>query len=117
VRDAVPPSLASPPTPSPPLVAGVLASFIESFPIVGQLAQQSETEVFEGYLRQRWRDAPRALGPEPRGPHAVALCRLIVQAQHEAAQKGVFEAFWRLQEADRAVRDSRERAEREPRER
>jgi len=82
---------------------GVLASFIESFPIVGQLAQQTETEVFEGYLRQRWRDAPRALGPEPRGPHAVALCRLIVQAQHEAAQKGVFEAFWRLQESDRAV--------------
>ena len=61
----------------------VFHSFIASFSVVGQLAHQSETAVFEEYLACRWEELRREiaqLGPPPKGPHAIALMRLVVQA-------------------------------------
>eukprot|EP00967_Tisochrysis_lutea_P121729 scaffold200806_cov31-Tisochrysis_lutea.AAC.1 len=81
----------------------VLASFIGSFHIVEQLATCNETEVLESYLRQRWAELPDDWGGVPDGLDSVPLMRLTVQAQHEAAQRGVFGAYWRLDERDVAV--------------
>jgi len=84
----------------------VLASFINSFQVVERLADSSETDVLESYLRQRWRERAPPLGAEPSGPHAVALMRLVLQAQNERAQEGAYEAFWRMRASDRAVLES-----------
>lgn len=79
------------------------ASFIDSFSVVEMLASHTETEVLERYLRQRWRDLPHPLGEEPRGPDAIPLMRLVVQAQKEAAQVGIYRAYGRMAETDAAV--------------
>jgi hypothetical protein len=57
----------------------VLESFLWSIPFLRGLATQSETQVMEDYLKQRWE---RDVGlPLPDGPEAVCLLRLTVMAQ------------------------------------
>ena len=81
----------------------VLESFIHSFPVINQLADRTETEVFETYLSQRWRDLHTHLGDVPTGDDAIALMRLVVQAQNLAEQVAVVEAYRQLGEADRST--------------
>ena len=71
----------------------VLESFIESFPVIHRLANSTETEVFEQYLLQRWEELPEDLGPFPKGDDAIALARLVVQAQNAREQQSVAAAF------------------------
>ena len=74
----------------------VLESFITSFPVIHRLAHQTETEVFEEYLMQRWEDLRDCLGELPSGKdrhQAIALTRLVVQAQNIREQQAVASAF------------------------
>ena len=77
----------------------VLASFIRSFSIVQRLAHTTESELAGQFLSQWWPSA--ALGPAPRGPDAVALMRLVVQAQNPAEQRAVYDAFGSLERSSR----------------
>jgi len=80
----------------------VLASFISSFAIVNQLANETETAVFERYLEQRWNEIGE-FGEPPTGPSAIAHMRLVVQAQERPLQESVHAAFKRLPAEDRQV--------------
>merc|ERR1719326_641786 len=53
----------------------VLNSFLRSFEFVQQIAKQTETEVFEEYLRMRWEEHSPSLGPLPTGDDAIAQMR------------------------------------------
>jgi len=78
----------------------VLSSFVSSFSIVGHLGHsQSETQVWESYLRWRWQTHKPPLGPPPQGFGAVAKMRLVIMAQGNS--KLVLEAFGKLSEGDR----------------
>ena len=82
----------------------VLHSFISSFGVVGRLAHQGETAVFEEYLVGRWeelRDELPHVGPAPSGAHAVALMRLVVQAQTTPLQRHLLASWDTLSPADR----------------
>ncbi|CAE7780560.1 unnamed protein product [Symbiodinium microadriaticum] len=79
----------------------VLKSFMESVKYIQQLADRTETEVMESYLKDRWRNAQPPMGPLPSGPEALAKTRLLCMAQGMAGQ--VLEAFDKLSEADRMV--------------
>ena len=104
--------------------SAVLGSFIKSFGVIHELAQKSETEVYENYLEQQWReasDAARTLGAAekalhpslgqalqmlsspPDGEGAVALMRLITQTQMPASQLRIAAAFHELGPDDRKV--------------
>jgi hypothetical protein len=76
--------------------------FVDSFNVVQQLATVPPSELLQSYLVQSW---PASLSSPPpcKGPYAVALLRLIVQAQHEAAQSALLEAFPKLPADDRNV--------------
>jgi hypothetical protein len=78
----------------------VLHSFISSFEVVNSLVDYTETQVLEAYLIARWRDLPQ-LGPQPTGDTAIALMRLVVQAQQAPLQQRVAAAFSQLDEHDR----------------
>jgi hypothetical protein len=80
----------------------VLASFIDSFSIVNQLAIESETRIFEQYLVQRWLEIPR-LGPAPRGETSIALMRLVIQVQSLPLQLSLPTAFTHLPPEDLRV--------------
>jgi hypothetical protein len=79
----------------------VLGSFIRSFSVLNELANKTETEVFEQYLARSWMGA--SMGPLPSGDKGIALMRLVVQAQTEKCQRAVMEAFDRLPPADARV--------------
>ena len=79
----------------------VLESFIHSFPVINQLADRTETEVFETYLSQRWRDLHTHLGDVPTGDDAIALMRLVVQAQTTPLQRHLLASWDTLSPADR----------------
>ena len=83
----------------------VLGSFIKSFSVVNELAHRSETEVFESYLESAWASLPAPLGSTntPTGEDAIALMRLVVQAQTAEKQRAVVEAFRRLHDDDRRI--------------
>ena len=81
----------------------VLASFIRSFPVIHRLAAQTETQVLEHYLRERWAELAPKLGAVPSGEDAVALMRLVVQVQNPDEQLAVADAYGRLSEADRST--------------
>uniref|UniRef100_A0A7S3T372 Uncharacterized protein n=2 Tax=Emiliania huxleyi TaxID=2903 RepID=A0A7S3T372_EMIHU len=83
----------------------VLGSFITSFSVLSALATQTETEVFETYLESYWRDAaPRLrLGAPPSGEHAIAMMRLLCQAQSTEAQESVLAAWEKLSADDEKV--------------
>eukprot|EP00966_Prymnesium_polylepis_P255677 5907238-Prymnesium_polylepis.1 len=56
----------------------VLTSFIKSFPLVQRLADVSQTELMEECLHNWW---PAEFGSAPTGHDAIAMMRLVVQAQ------------------------------------
>ena len=87
----VPPHPSHPPPPRFP--SQVLGSFIRSFGVLNELAYKSETQVLEDYLEQQWRENEGELGPEPAGDGAIALMRLVVQAQIADKQKAMVSAF------------------------
>lgn len=83
----------------------VLGSFIRSFGVINELADLSETAVFESYLEQMWQQLPPVFGPTsvPTGDTAIALMRLVVQAQTVEKQQAVVDAFGKLSAEDRTV--------------
>ena len=83
----------------------VLGSFISSFSVVNELANKTETQVFETYLEQIWGQVAETadLGPEPQGDDAIALMRLVVQAQMSDKQAALVAAFNQLMPEDRRV--------------
>uniref|UniRef100_A0A7S2N7H0 Uncharacterized protein n=1 Tax=Haptolina brevifila TaxID=156173 RepID=A0A7S2N7H0_9EUKA len=81
----------------------VLRSFVASFSIVGELAVESETRIFETYLRSRWKELEQQLGAPPLGEEGVAMMRLVIQAQSLPLQRSIVEAWVRLDEDDRKV--------------
>ena len=81
----------------------MLGSFIRSFGVLNELAYKSETQVLEDYLEQQWRENEGELGPEPAGDGAIALMRLVVQAQIADKQKAMVSAFAALKEEDRQI--------------
>lgn len=72
----------------------VLNSFLRSFSYVHQLANQSETEVMEEYLKMRWKEHTPSLGEVPHRETAIAEMRLICMAQMNSAR--VLEGFSQL---------------------
>ena len=83
----------------------VLGSFISSFSVVNELAHKTETQVFETYLEQIWGQVAETadLGPAPQGDDAIALMRLVVQAQMSDKQAALVAAFSQLMPEDRRV--------------
>ncbi|CAE7559153.1 unnamed protein product [Symbiodinium sp. KB8] len=79
----------------------VLKSFMESVKYIQQLADRTETEVMESYLKDRWKNAQPPVGPLPSGPEALVKTRLLCMAQGMATQ--VLEAFDKLSDADKEV--------------
>lgn len=85
----------------------VLNSFLRSFHVVGRIAAQVETEVFEDYLKMRWTDYLAGLptGPAlvstPTGEDAIARMRLLCMAQMNADP--ILQAWPCLPEEDRGV--------------
>jgi len=80
----------------------VLSSFVASFSAVWNLGiSQSETQVYEKYLRWRWETHKPNLGPVPEGYGCVAQLRLVVMAQGNS--KLLLKAFRKLPERDRRV--------------
>lgn len=80
----------------------VLTSFVLSFSIVADLGKsQSETQVYENYLRWRWETHKPPLGDVPQGVGAIAKIRLVVMAQGNS--KLLLDAFQSLPEADKRV--------------
>eukprot|EP00326_Haptolina_ericina_P043239 CAMPEP_0181257476 /NCGR_PEP_ID=MMETSP1096-20121128/50265_1 /TAXON_ID=156174 ORGANISM="Chrysochromulina ericina, Strain CCMP281" /NCGR_SAMPLE_ID=MMETSP1096 /ASSEMBLY_ACC=CAM_ASM_000453 /LENGTH=613 /DNA_ID=CAMNT_0023355797 /DNA_START=93 /DNA_END=1934 /DNA_ORIENTATION=- len=80
----------------------VLASFIKSFSVINELAHKTETEVMEDYLVSYW-DEAGFLGPMPVGSEAIAVMRLIVQAQTADKQVPIPNAFRGLSQEDKQV--------------
>ena len=71
----------------------VLQSFIESFSVVQRLAYTPPTELMQQFLEGAW---PRHdLGALPTNEHeqAIAIMRLVVQAQTAPNQKAIYRAF------------------------
>lgn len=81
----------------------VLRSFIASFGLLNELATRTETEVFETYLESAWAQVPwpSSFSPHVEDLHAIALMRLVVQAQTYDRQVAVRQAFERLPADDR----------------
>eukprot|EP00316_Scyphosphaera_apsteinii_P020115 CAMPEP_0119311246 /NCGR_PEP_ID=MMETSP1333-20130426/21991_1 /TAXON_ID=418940 /ORGANISM="Scyphosphaera apsteinii, Strain RCC1455" /LENGTH=638 /DNA_ID=CAMNT_0007315581 /DNA_START=165 /DNA_END=2081 /DNA_ORIENTATION=+ len=84
----------------------VLASFINSFSVINELAVKTETQVFEDYMVKIWTETAArgiAIGPVPDGDHAVALMRLMIQCQTPKAQAAIVAGYSQASAADRAV--------------
>uniref|UniRef100_A0A7S4BGV2 Uncharacterized protein n=1 Tax=Chrysotila carterae TaxID=13221 RepID=A0A7S4BGV2_CHRCT len=84
----------------------VLASFIRSFPFLPKLADTPPVELFESFLVEWW---PTVLGPVPHGPGAIALMRLVIQAQN-AEDQAMLQAQWRVLPEEHKSTLSREMA-------
>jgi len=80
----------------------VLAAFIKSFSIINELAHKTETQVMEDYLIDYWRELS-SLGPVPEGQEAIAIMRLVVQAQTLDKQRPIQTAVMRMRRDDREV--------------
>ena len=77
----------------------VLLSLVGSMALVQQLASTSPTALMLQYLRSHWGEFAVRLGlppVPPTGPEAIALMRLLTQAQAEDEQRRVYAAFGEL---------------------
>ena len=83
----------------------MLGSFIRSFHVLSDLATDTETRVFESYLEDYWEEVRPVLGlgPAPHGEHAIALMRLVCQAQTTDKQAAVLQAWELLVPEDKKV--------------
>lgn len=79
----------------------VLNSFLRSFEFVQKIADYTETEVVEDYLKVRWQESSPSMGPVPSGEGAIASMRLLCMAQTNAAP--ILKAFSQLPPRDRLV--------------
>lgn len=81
----------------------VLNSFLRSFEFVEKVANETETEVMEQYLKMRWSEqsAQLSLGPVPTGDDAITKMRLLCMAQMKASS--VLAAWESLDEDDKQV--------------
>lgn len=79
----------------------VLNAFLHSFGFIQRIAEDTETQVMEEYLKEYWTRHSPSLGPLPSGPDAVARLRLACMSQARAAD--VLRAFGELCLADREV--------------
>eukprot|EP00966_Prymnesium_polylepis_P120820 2791854-Prymnesium_polylepis.2 len=78
----------------------VLASFIQSFPLVQRLSDTTQTDLMEMCLFDWW---PSDLGDAPMTHDAVAKMRLVVQAQTLDLQRKVVFAFDNLIPIEREI--------------
>mmetsp|Transcript_579 Transcript_579/g.1955 ORF Transcript_579/g.1955 Transcript_579/m.1955 type:complete len:626 (-) Transcript_579:317-2194(-) len=76
----------------------VVGSFIRSFNVLSDLATETETQVFEAYLETYWLEEvqPGFCEPLPQGDHAIALMRLMCQAQTKDKQTSLLHAWYNL---------------------
>jgi hypothetical protein len=79
----------------------VLNSFLRSFEFVERIANETETQVVEEYLKMRWIENLPSPGPLPEGDGAVAKMRLLCMAQMNAGL--VLRGFDELPQEDREV--------------
>jgi len=79
----------------------VLNSFLRSFHTVGLIATQTETQVYEDYLKMRWTDHVPPLGPSPTGADAIVRMRLLCMAQMNSGP--ILQAWPNLSEQDKDV--------------
>mmetsp|Transcript_25618 Transcript_25618/g.59670 ORF Transcript_25618/g.59670 Transcript_25618/m.59670 type:complete len:943 (+) Transcript_25618:61-2889(+) len=83
----------------------VLSAFLQSFPVVKNLAEKDETAVFEEYLRMRWNMAPDlpllTESYDQSGAEVICKRRLLCMAQ--AAAPHVLETFELLHARDRRL--------------
>jgi len=79
----------------------VLMSFLSSFTFVQRLSSQSETAVFEDYLRWRWKTHEPSLGALPQGAGCIAKLRLVTMAPGHSER--ILKAFGELEAGDRKV--------------
>jgi len=64
----------------------VLASFVDSFPVVWNLGPKTETQVYEDYLEWRWINCHQKLGPVPADTAAIAKMRLVIMSQTDGRE-------------------------------
>mmetsp|Transcript_27082 Transcript_27082/g.62631 ORF Transcript_27082/g.62631 Transcript_27082/m.62631 type:complete len:1301 (+) Transcript_27082:64-3966(+) len=79
----------------------VLQRFLESFPMVMDLANKQETEVFEDYLMWRWSTLDVDMGAPPSGPGAIAKMRLVLMGQGDSAE--IVKQFATLPDEDQQI--------------
>jgi len=79
----------------------VLMSFLSSFSFVQRLSSQSETAVFEEYLRWRWATHDPPLGNLPLGAGCIAKLRLVTMAPGHSER--IITAYEQLQDGDQKV--------------
>mmetsp|Transcript_125447 Transcript_125447/g.267836 ORF Transcript_125447/g.267836 Transcript_125447/m.267836 type:complete len:935 (-) Transcript_125447:67-2871(-) len=79
----------------------VLNTFLRSFEFVERIAEQTETEVMEAYLKTRWEES--SFGPPPIGDSAIAKMRILCMAQMSAAAILGPQGFDMLSEEDQEV--------------
>jgi len=71
--------------------------------VLDKLAVMNETEVFEEYLIRRWGEIQDDIGPPPEGPAAVAVMRLVIQAQDVDKQQSIIRSFAALPREDQRI--------------
>ncbi len=81
----------------------VLHKFISSFNVVQQLATTPPTELMQSYLVQSWPSELLGVPAPQTSASAIALMRLIVQAQRPEAQSALLSAYRRLNIADKLL--------------
>merc|ERR1712190_709405 len=84
----------------PPLV---LTAFLKSFAVVKQLADKSETQIYEEYLKRRWNDEidPMSVTLGTKSEEVVCRYRLLCMAQSAAIP--TLEAFGKLTDGTRSA--------------
>jgi len=82
-----------------------LCSFIRSFHVLSDLATDTETQVYESHLENYWEEIRPELGlsEPPEGKHAIALMRLVCQAQTPDRQLAILQAWEHLGPEDQQV--------------
>ena len=82
----------------------VLDSFIRSFGVLNQLADNDETAVMEAYLVSTWIERPGAPPELPKGDDAaIAKMRLSLQAQTPEKQEAILRAFSQLSDSEQRL--------------
>lgn len=82
----------------------VLMSFFDSFSFVEQLSLKSETEVYEDYLKWRWKEFESSCGSVPSGSGSIARMRTLVMAQGDG--ESILRAYNSLADQDSEVLDA-----------
>jgi len=79
----------------------VLNSFLRSFSFVEKIAEKTETEVMEDYLKMRWKEHEPSLGNFPERGEAIAKMRLVCMAQTNSMK--ILQGFDELSQDDKDI--------------